>query len=277
MNRDAGLFTIFCSITGILIKLHLESKDLAYIIAYCMTVTMFMTLFMNLYEHIFKKYFSSETSIIKTTMKTEKKCDLDSMRGLDCGTHMAHLYYNGYLRIILPSPGTTTKGLIEKIEDYEDINNIQICVHKLFILIPSSSYIPPDLVDASNKWMEGTMDLSNEVRNRGGVKRREYHNTVYKIYPDGQKTNAPLYLVVEGASPLVTLYEMTTRAHAETEVYRSHSKDIIRKFYEKLKDLLDNDPECANTYELIYYDDDKNGNKVNVAKVILDRLAENRV
>lgn len=202
--------------------------------------------------------------------------NINSMQGLDYGSAMAYSYYYGYLRIILPSTGSLNKGLVEKLENIEDNHNIKISVHKLFILIPSSSYIPPDLKEASYQWMEGAINSEEEERNRAGIKRRTYHNTVYKIYPNGQKLNTtPVYIMVEGATPLLTFYEVQKHAHNETNVYRKYDKEIILKFYEKLKELISNDTECADLCELIYYNDyDNNGTKVNVAKVILNRLSQ---
>ncbi|KOX67371.1 hypothetical protein WN51_08278 [Melipona quadrifasciata] len=200
-------------------------------------------------------------------IKQENTLNINSMQGLDYGSAMAYSYYYGYLRIILPSTGSLNKGLVEKLENIEANHNIEISVHKLFILIPSSSYIPPDLKEkeASYQWMESAMNLEEEERNRAGIKRRTYHNTVYKIYSNGQRLKTtPLYIVVEGATPL-----------NETNVYKKYGKEIIMKFYEKLKKLISNDAECADLCELIYYNDyDNNGTKVNVAKVILSRLSQ---
>nr|XP_033185626.1 stimulator of interferon genes protein [Bombus vancouverensis nearcticus] len=205
--------------------------------------------------------------------RKENTFDIESMKGLDYGTSMAYSYYYGYLRIILPSTGSINKGLIEKIENIEDNHGIYISVHKLFILIPSSSYIPPNLKEASYHWMESAMNLEKEVLNRAGVKGRTYHNSVYKIYPNGLRLETPFYIVVEGATPLLTFHEVQKHAHNETNVYKKYCKCIIQKFYKKLKQLIDADPECADLCELIYYNDyDNNGTKVNVAKVILDRI-----
>lgn len=201
--------------------------------------------------------------------------DINSMQGLDYGTGLAYNYYYGYLKVILPSTGNLNKGLIEKIENIEDIHNINIMVHKLFILIPSSSYIPPDLKEASYQWMESAMDVEDEVRNRAGVKRRLYHNSIYKIYPNGQRSNVPLYIVVEGATPLLTFFEVQKHSHSETNIYKKYCKEIVQKFYIKLQELIDNDPECADLCELIYYDDyDCNKIKINIAKILLERLSK---
>ncbi|KAK9303235.1 hypothetical protein QLX08_005008 [Tetragonisca angustula] len=208
-------------------------------------------------------------------IRHENTLNINSMQGLDYGSAMAYSYYYGYLRIILPSTGSLNKGLVEKLENIEDNHNIKISVHKLFILIPSSSYIPPDLKEASYQWMEGAMNSEEEERNRAGIKRRTYHNTVYKIYPNGQKLKTiPLYIMVEGATPLLTFHEVQKHAHNETDIYKKYGKEIILKFYEKLKELISNDTECADLCELIYYNDYDNGTKVNVAKVILSRLSQ---
>ncbi|CAL7941911.1 unnamed protein product [Xylocopa violacea] len=214
--------------------------------------------------------------ILLEVYKRNKKLDINSIQGLDCGTCMAYSYYYGYLKLILPPTETLNKGVIEKIENIEDIQTIKIAVYKLFVLVPASSYVPPDLKEVSYGWMESAINLEDEIRNRAGVKGRTYHNSVYKIYPNGDRVNCkPIYIVAEGATPLLTFFEAMKHAHKETNIYQQHYKDIVLKFYEKLKELIDNDPECTGRCELIYYNDyDNNGGKVNVAKVILDRLYE---
>lgn len=223
---------------------------------------------------ILLSWIFSKTINFITQTKNDSIIDIDSMRGLDYGTGMAFNYYHGYLRIILPSLGTFNKGLLEKIQNVEDSHNIAVALHKLIILIPMSTYISPDLKETSYQWMESAIHLEEEIRDRAGVKRRTYRNVVYKIYPDGRKLNSiPVYVVAEGATPVLTFFEALRCAHNETNIYRKYYKHIIKQFYNKLKELLDNDPECKDLCELIYYDDcDTNGAKVNVAKVILERL-----
>ncbi|XP_078043518.1 transmembrane protein sting [Augochlora pura] len=198
---------------------------------------------------------------------------IDALQGLDYGTGMAYSYYYGYLKLILPSTGTSKKGLLEKIENFEDHHNVSMSSHKLLILIPSSTYIPPDLKEISYQWMESAVELEEDVRDRAGVKRRRYHNNVYKIYPNGIRSNIPKYVVAEGATPLMTFFEVQKHAHPETNVYKTYREHIINKFYQKLKDLIDNDPECKDLCDIIYYKDyDDKSKKVNVAKVILEKL-----
>ncbi|XP_015185642.1 PREDICTED: stimulator of interferon genes protein [Polistes dominula] len=218
--------------------------------------------------------------LFKTLILSEQNVDIDisSMKGLDYGTGMAYSYYYGYLRIVLPSTGTASKGLIEKLENIEDSHNISISIKKLFILIPSSTYISSDFKDCTNGWMESALELEKEVRDRAGVKNRSYHNNVYKIYPEGKKPCVkPEYITVEGATPLLTMFEVQKHFHPESAIYAKYRKQIIKSFYLKLKDIIYNDPECRELCELIYYEDyNSDGTKVNVAKIILEKISELR-
>lgn len=202
--------------------------------------------------------------------------DLSTMKGLDYGSGMAYSYYYGYLRLILPSTGTASKGIVEKIENFEDNHDVTFPVHKLFILIPSSGYIPPDLKEASYQWMESANELEEEKRNRAGNIGRTYRNNAYKIHPDGRNASRdPVYVVVEGATPLLTFHEVQQHTHLETAVYKRYNHKIIEKFYTKLKEILQSTPDTRDLCELIYYSDyDVKGNKVNVAKIILERISE---
>ncbi|XP_032683813.1 stimulator of interferon genes protein [Odontomachus brunneus] len=203
--------------------------------------------------------------------------NLNDLKGLDYGTGMAYSYYYGYLRLILPSTGTYSKSIVEKIENFEDKHGITFPVHKLFILIPSSGYIPPDLKEASDQWMESAQELEEEKRNRAGVVGRTYRNNAYKIYPGGRKSGAnPVYVVVEGATPLLTFYEVQKHNHAEALLYRQFKHEIITTFHMKLHSALQNELDTKDLCELIYYDDYKDGTKVNIAKIILKRISELR-
>lgn len=207
--------------------------------------------------------------------ETGSLSDLSTMNGLDYGTGMAYNFYYGYLHLILPSTGTSTKGIIEKIENFEANHNVTFPVRKLFILIPSSGYIPPDLKEASYQWMESARELEKDKRNRAGNIGRTYRNNVYKVHPDGETGREPVYVVVEGATPLLTYYEVQKHNHPESAIYKRYKRKIIEMFYRKLQETLQSEPETRDLCELIYYDDyDAKGNKINVATIILERIAE---
>lgn len=208
--------------------------------------------------------------------ETGSLSDLSHMKGLDYGTGMAYNFYYGYLRLVLPSSETVKKGIIEKIENFEDNHNVTFPVHKLFVLIPSSGYIPPDLKEASDQWMESAHELEEDKRNRAGNIGRTYRNNVYKIYPDGRNSGRdPVYAVVEGATPLLTFYEVQKHDHPESAVYKRNKRKIIEIFYTKLHEILQSNPQTRDLCELIYYNDnDANGDRVNVATIILERIFE---
>ncbi|EFN63910.1 Transmembrane protein 173 [Camponotus floridanus] len=203
--------------------------------------------------------------------------DLDIMKGLDYGTGMAYSFYYGYLQLILPNRGTTdSKSIIEKIENFEDKHEVTFPVHKLFILIPSSGYISPHLKEMSDQWMEIAGELEEEKRDRAGLRGKTYHNNVYKIYPNGRNSGAsPIYVVAEGATTLLTFYEVQQHSHPESIVYKQYKNEITMMFYKKLAEILESEPTTKNLCELIYYNDyDSKGTRVNVAKVILQRISE---
>lgn len=203
--------------------------------------------------------------------------NLDIMKGLDYGTGMAYSFYYGYLSLILPNRGTSdSKSIIDKIENFEGMHDVTFPVHKLFILIPSSGYIPPNLKEMSDQWMESARELEEEKRDRAGTIGRTYRNNAYKIYPNGRDSGAnPVYVVVEGATPLLTFYEVQQHSHPESIVYKRYKNEITMMFYKKLREILESEPTTRNLCELIYYNDyDSKGATVNVAKVILQRISE---
>lgn len=282
------LFPTFYSHTSMETKVKSLFTFSPFMIIFIIHLIIFTIIITVKYEFFWKKIqLNALTYLIHGTIsmvffKMVQYCYLttstiDSMEGLDCGTYMAMSYYHGYLKLIIPSTGTSHKGIIEKIENIEDRHNISIAAHKLLILIPASSYIPPDLKEVSNRWMESVIELEEEKRDRAGVKGRSYRNNVYKIYEGGIQSNSTSkYVVAEGATPLLTFFESQKHSHPETIIYKKYSKEIIRKFYQKLKELIEDDPQCRDLCELIYYEDyNDSGAKVNFAKVILERLSQN--
>ncbi|XP_012275496.1 stimulator of interferon genes protein isoform X2 [Orussus abietinus] len=174
---------------------------------------------------------------------------LRNMGGVDYGSGMALSYFYGYLQIVLPVTGNCDKGLREKIELFESKEGVSIPVKKLFILIPSSSYIPPDLKTVSPGWMESVETLEMTIKDRAGVK------------------------VAEGATPVQTLFEISKHRHKEAIRCSEVLSEILISFYKTLQSLLDDDPQCTDLCELIFYNDgDANGKKTNVAKILLQRI-----
>ncbi|XP_033227920.1 stimulator of interferon genes protein isoform X2 [Belonocnema kinseyi] len=149
--------------------------------------------------------------------RSQKIENMNRLGGLDYGSAMACSYFYGYLKIILPADGKENKGLLGRIEEFEDneLKNQTFPVKKLFILIPASFYIPPNLKEISNEWLEPIpQKLSYISIDRAGVARRPYKNTAYKIHPGGYGSGkAPIYVVTEGATPMMTFFEAQQYKH----------------------------------------------------------------
>ncbi|KAL7286661.1 hypothetical protein TKK_0019156 [Trichogramma kaykai] len=209
-------------------------------------------------------------------LKTEAIFTAD---GLDAGTAMACSYFYGYLNIILPASGGTERtGMLNLLENFEAAEcngnpNISVPVKKMFILIPSSSYIPTDLKDISDGWLEHSKNLEMIVMDRAGVKKRTYHNTVYKLHTEGPKTRGKsIFLATEGATPLKTFLETKDQSLRYGGIYKEFNREIVRNFYLTLKKLLADNPSCGDYCELVYYEDYIGGKKVNPAHVLLKRV-----
>lgn len=129
---------------------------------------------------------------------------------------------------------------------------------------------------------------------RAGVKGRTYHNTVYKLRTEGPYVNSTIiYLVTEGATPLKTFLEVQQNTHRYARkfleitvlwalflgyqivsmmhsqkihmsiinyipsllaVYMEYKREIIQNFYLTLQNLLNDNPDCRDVCELVYYE-----------------------
>ncbi|XP_014204936.1 stimulator of interferon genes protein [Copidosoma floridanum] len=198
---------------------------------------------------------------------------------LDAGTYMATSYFYGYLKIVLPARGGIERaGIFTALEEYEATHSIKIPVKKLFILIPSSTYIPADLKEISDNWMESKGLLNTITLDRAGVINRTYHNTIYQIHSEGPNVTSlsskSVYLAVEGATPLKTFLEVQDQSHRYAPVYIKYKKQIIQNFYEALQNLLNDNPDCKDYVELVYYKDIVDNKRVNVAHILLETIAK---
>lgn len=142
---------------------------------------------------------------------------------------MAHSFFHGYLKLVLPKTGDAEKNLEELMQDYEGKHGVKFKCYKLFILIPKSLYCPPTLMSEyspsieeskvrcvgsqgpinrkKNKWYKKVFLQSLEEKQLtvAGVQKRVYKNSVYKINSeDGQK----FYVVAEYATPLKTFKDV---------------------------------------------------------------------
>ena len=119
---------------------------------------------------------------------------------------LAWSYYFGYLKLVLPRLGY-------RISESDTFRH-KITDEKLFILLPKTCYAFEEISKADDrvKWA-GKLPASKI--NRAGILERSYQHAVHRIEmprPDG--TVDEYHFVLEYATPLMSLYEMSNHAKA---------------------------------------------------------------
>jgi len=190
-----------------------------------------------------------EAKILQNATDCEVQSD-DSV--LPIGRALAYSYYYGFLRIILP-PGQHNKSVCDRATDFECEQKIQLASKKLLVLIPESCFCHPSFQDMASGQIEKTRDLEKVVVSRAGIKGRSYSCTVYRIQPNQRKK--AIFVMIEMPSILYTLYEMNTFGQHNSKLSTLERRKQAREFYHTLLGLLDNDPSCKDTYELLLCQD----------------------
>lgn len=182
---------------------------------------------------------------------------------LNLGQAFAWQYYYGYLKIVLPD-------FIERIKEYESIEEVKIMEHKLFILLPESCQLTPDLSnhDADHKFLEHAKDLKEVCRDRNGTRGRIYKNPVYRI----NGPHEPIYCCMEGAAILNSLHEMC-EGEKLTGITEEKKFQHVIQFYSALQEILRGDTQLGDLVELVLYKDlDSSGEQVRIVDVVLQRI-----
>ena len=139
--------------------------------------------------------------------------DLNEKENKNVADGLAWGYYFGYLRLVLPR-------LEHRISESETFRH-KIIDKKLFILLPKTCFTCDDIEEADSrvKWVG---NLPESKINRGGIKERSYKHAVHEIVmPDG--TNEKYHFIVEYATPLMTLHDMSNFQDAQlTAPERDH-------------------------------------------------------
>lgn len=182
--------------------------------------------------------------------------------GLDCGSFMAYSFYHGYIKFVVASNGdTSSKGLVERIQDYESENHVTFPVKKLLILQPESMHFEPKL---RSELLLVANNLEEVIINRGGVVNRRYQSSVYKI------VDSDYYVNVQGATPLITYYEESERS----ELLAKYKTEVALSFRSHLEKLINDDPSCRGLVEVIYYKDEIEQKSVDVGVIIKNYIEE---
>ena len=113
-------------------------------------------------------------------------------------------YYFGYLKLVLPK--------LEKQIAQSEQFRYKIPIKKLFILLPKDCFTEDNIEDADER-VKWAGHLPESKISRGGIKTRSYKHAVHLIEmprPDGGIDN--YHFVLEYATPLMTLYDMSKHA-----------------------------------------------------------------
>ncbi|XP_043559630.1 stimulator of interferon genes protein isoform X2 [Chiloscyllium plagiosum] len=181
---------------------------------------------------------------------------------------LAWSYYVGYLKLILPN-------LEERIKKCY-VKNVLDCKEnwKLYILIPFSCKIYGKLEKMDSK-IEFCQNLPEICIDRAGIKARSYKNSIYTIY---DQNNRPHHCILEYATPLGSLFEMSNDATAAFS--KEQRLEQAKLFYITLVNILNNSQECAGYFRLIPYDDDLEEGQMDshfLSTLILKHLAQERI
>ncbi|CAB4035226.1 stimulator of interferon genes -like, partial [Paramuricea clavata] len=182
--------------------------------------------------------------------------DLDKNHGLDTlsRVHISSLmennhrlanglawsYYFDYLKIILPE---LRKRIAES--EWKD----KLSSNKLFILMPRDCWaygkLSEEAEDGKIELAEGG-EIGFDVT-RAGIDKRVYRNNVYKITVDDCE---PLQVLAEYATPLCSMYDMSSSAEANLSV--EDRDEEAKLFVRTLEAILRNPgvPEVRNRYDM---------------------------
>ncbi|XP_076357013.1 stimulator of interferon genes protein-like isoform X1 [Tachypleus tridentatus] len=237
-----------------------------------------VTLLMNnstLYWSVFMENFDSYCALliimsVVFQFKKPNQVELSQImedNKLSIGRRLAFCYYSSYLKIVLnPDFGLTFR---ERIVQYEQQYGTSILVKKLFILVTESGFIHRNLEHYGDENIKRAHQLPDLERDRAGTQNRTYKNTVYEISVNKDK---PLRCVVEGATPLLSMREMSHAANSG--LTEDKLKEEILQFYHELNNLLEADVACSNSYELILYKDSSDGHNEPLSHVVKNSIEE---
>ena len=198
------------------------------------------------------------------SLATVERSEMNEKQNKNLADGLAWSYYFGYLKLILPE-------LEKQIDRSDQLLRENIC-RKLLILLPRNCYCYDSLSDSDSR-IQPEAKLPTLTTNRAGIQKRQYHNTVYKITipKDDPSENmkqyeGEYYCLVEYATPLMSLYDMSNDKKAEFS--EEDRLEQVKLFFNKLTEILDGDPKCRGKYQLIPLADTCD----HLAKVIVEAI-----
>ncbi|XP_074614000.1 stimulator of interferon genes protein 3-like [Acropora palmata] len=168
-------------------------------------------------------------------------------------------YYLAHLKIVLPK----LEDQIDKSEKYRG----KIKSKKLYILVPKNCNTFQRIQDADSR-VKADGNLEPYEIYRAGTK-RVYKHTVHSIQYTAEEE--PCYLVLEYATTLMTLYEMSK--YTDSGLGSEQREEQVVLFYRKLKEILDECLDCRNKYELVPF----SGEATKIADVLTNKIRDTAV
>ncbi|XP_053497948.1 stimulator of interferon genes protein [Ictalurus furcatus] len=165
-------------------------------------------------------------------------------RKLNVAHGLAWSYYLGYLKLVIPV-------LEEQLRKHYNQNGEILHSSRLHILLPLSAVVPAKVEEEDHN-ICFHQNLPDIQLDRAGVRKRIYKNSIYKITDNQQE---PYYCVVEYATPLLTLYQMSQDSTAGFSMQDRRQQVLL--FYRTLSQILECSLECRNRYHLILLDDQR--------------------
>ena len=230
------VFLVFTLSTGMTMHYWLHSDNVLYTWPLYLTVSVLSSLGMQLLD-------------IKSLAKVEIS-HLNETKNKHVADGLAWSFYFGYLKLIragLPDTINNAQG-----PDYH-INDVdfreKLSAQKLFIIIPKDCWCNEKFVEV-DKRITAVSSLPSQKLNRAGVLERVYKNTLYCIQLEGKP---PEYVIMEYATPLLTIYDMSRESDAALDKNDVNEQAVL--FYRKLQAILNSDPTCRNQYQLVLVSD----------------------
>ncbi|KAK2834213.1 hypothetical protein Q7C36_014914 [Tachysurus vachellii] len=162
-------------------------------------------------------------------------------RQLNVAHGLAWSFYLGYLKLVIPELEQQIK------KHYNQTGEIPHS-SRLHILLPLSAKAPAKIEEEDHNVLFH-QNLPEMQLNRAGVRKRVYKHSIYKITDHEQE----YYCVVEYATPLLTLYQMSQDSTAGFSEHDRRQQVLL--FHRTLSHILECSLECRNRYRLILIDD----------------------
>lgn len=192
--------------------------------------------------------------------------DICEERKMNVAHGLAWSFYLGYLRLVLPR-------LENSIAAFRSTHQASCTSwgrgsRKLLILIPLNANISHKLEDEDDN-IRFYDNLPNNEIDRAGVRGRVYKHSVYRVQDEHGRGHE---CVVEYATPLLTLYNMSQESRAGFGEPERRQQVLL--FYRTLQDILENSLECRNRYRLILLSDEHEDDPHFLSKTILRHLQQ---